>query len=177
MVRRFRPPVNPEGVTDLSEDDVYPVPEDERFIDERFNERGFIDAPDLEMLAMTLISEFDLDSASNQRIEYWWKRESTADAGGKCIRASGPLHKATGANFVIWLAADGPRAAEYTLRQVKALLYHELLHVAVTEKGKPAIRKHDAEIFRDELQDFGLWNGRLRGVFGQLEMPLFKGAH
>jgi len=160
------------GVEDLAATDAYPVPEDGRFVVGGI-EREFIDGPDLEVLAGNVIEQFSMRIAEDFDIRWLWKREQTGEAMGKCSRTTGALKHFTDADFVIWVAADGPREHQFTRRQIEAVVYHELLHVSITDKGKPAIRKHDAEVFREELREFGLWNTRLQKTFGQLEMPLY----
>lgn len=167
---------NVEGVEDLRPGDRYPLPTDTRFIDERGRQHDFLDAPDLEVIAATLFERHDMQIARYAGIRFLWKREQTATAMGKCIKASGPLKHATGVDWVIWLAADGPRAQGFTLRQVEALLYHELLHVGENEDGKPKARRHDAEIFRDELVAYGAWDRQLQFVFDGLSFPKLERA-
>lgn len=164
---------NPDGVTDMDDREVYPVPGPERFVDGRTGYVSeFIDAPDLAAIGAQLIEAFDLYNAETSVIKYRWKDKGTAEATGKCIRANGLLRHETRADFVIWVGAEDCLMNEFTFKQIRALLYHELLHVSKTEKGKPAVKRHDAEVFRDELKHFGLWNASLKHVFGQLEFKL-----
>lgn len=156
---------------DLDDADAYPVPEDEDFIEGTL-EHEFIDAPDLEQIARTLILDHEMIPPQMFRVRYLWRREETGNAVGKTIKATGPLKHMTGADWVIWCAADTPRMGGWTLKQIRALVYHELLHIGMTDKGKPSARKHDAEVFREEIAEFGLWDDRLKFVFGQL--PLFS---
>lgn len=160
---------DPEGVVELGAHEQYPVPAEDRFRGE------YLDAPDLEALAEVVIERHRMDAPEMWHIRYLWKAEATKAAMGKCIKASGPLQHLTQADFVIWIAADIPRAESYTRHQVEAVLYHELLHVSVrTDKDgheHPAVRDHDAEVFREELRDYGLYDATLQRTFGQLEFP------
>lgn len=163
-----------DGTTDLAPGERYPVPEESRF-KRGLRDLEFIDAPDLEVLAGLLVQERDLLTAGHFRVKYLWKREG-GKAQGKCIKASGPAKHYSEADFIIWLAADQVRDNKFTLRQVNALLYHEHLHIAETTEGGPATRDHDVEVFREELESFGLWDTKLQQTLGQLEMPLGWGA-
>lgn len=40
--------------------------------------------------------------------------------------------------------------------QMRTLLWHELLHIEIPEKGKPYVRPHDVEEFDEIIQECGL---------------------
>lgn len=170
-VERVTTGIDVARVESMLQGDVYPVPDKNRFI-----EHEFIAAPDLEMLGEAIVEHFDMAAASMFDIAYLWKAAGTKRAGAKCSKASGALRFYSKADFVIWVGAEGPRAHLFTLRQIRALLYHELLHISATEKGEPALRDHDAEVFREELREFGMWHPEYERAFGQLELPIFGGA-
>ena len=47
----------------------------------------------------------------------------------------------------------------FTDRQMEILLWHELLHIGIDDKGKAYLRDHDVEEFDDIIRDCGLrWN-------------------
>lgn len=98
-----------------------------------------------------------------------WKRKGGKKQGcptfAKCQKPSGLLAHFCTSDFVIWLAADHIKEAEYTSAQVEKLLYHEARHIGWDEGdpedpdavGKPAIVGHDIELFLGEVEDTGAW--------------------
>ena len=155
--------------TSIGDDELYAVP-----AVARFGEAGFIAAPDLAELAEGLLEDPEIagyleeGGVAGWGITYLWKVDDARYAG-KCRKLAGELAFFTGSQFLIWLNADTCRDL-FALRQVRALLFHELLHVGITDKGAPAILRHDAEVFRNELEVFQLWNANLQNTFGQLEL-------
>lgn len=106
---------------------------------------------------------------------YLWRREGGKSKGrvvfGKCSKASGLVKHFSESQFVIWLAADHCRMARYGDREIEALLFHEMLHTAVAEVnentgrgGGPTLVPHDLEVFRAEIEVYGLWAADLRDV-------------
>ncbi len=106
---------------------------------------------------------------------YLWRREGGKSKGrvvfGKCSKASGLVKHFSESQFVIWLAADHCRMAGYGDREIEALLFHEMLHTAVAEVnentgrgGGPTLVPHDLEVFRAEIEVYGLWAADLRDV-------------
>ena len=116
-----------------------------------------------------------LDHLRKLSVTYLWKRQGGKSKGratfGKCSKPSGLLKHFSEAHFVIWLAADHCRAAGYTDREIEALLLHEMLHTSVSEVdentgrgGGPTLVPHDLEVFRAEVEIYGLWAPELREV-------------
>ncbi len=108
-------------------------------------------------------------------VVYLWRREGGKSKGravfGKCSKASGLVKHFSESQFVIWLAADHCRMARYGDREIEALLFHEMLHTAVAEVnentgrgGGPTLVPHDLEVFRAEIEVYGLWAADLRDV-------------
>lgn len=106
---------------------------------------------------------------------YLWKKTGGKAKGratfGKCSKPSGLLKHFSEAHFVIWLAADHCRAAKYRDRELEALLFHEMLHTAVSEVdentgrgGGPTLVPHELEVFRAEVEIYGLWAPELKEV-------------
>lgn len=123
-----------------------------------------------------------LDHLNDLRVIYLWKKAGGKAKGrgvyGKTTKPSGLLKKFSEATFVIWLAADHCRGAGYTERQIEALLFHEMLHTGVAEPdeetgrgGGPVLIPHELEIFRAEVEVYGLWAPDLREV-----APAFDGV-
>lgn len=83
---------------------------------------------------------------------------------GKCSRATGKWRYLTNVDFVVevfnyfWKNAD--------IRAKEALIFHELLHVDISEKDDGAIvfgiKKHDIEEFVAVSQYYGAWNEDLK---------------
>lgn len=123
-----------------------------------------------------------LDHLRRLSVTYLWKRQGGKSKGratfGKCSKPSGLLKHFNEAHFVVWLAADHCRAAGYGDREIEALLFHEMLHTAVSEVdentgrgGGPALVPHDLEVFRAEVEVYGLWAPELQEV-----APAFRQA-
>ena len=171
---------------------VYPVPDSGIFYDpgEPGERRDFLFAPDLQEIGGHLIEEFDeLGHLTDYRITYLWKRKGGQRQGqailGKCIKASGPAKHLSGSTWIIWLAADWAGHYHLTRRQIEAALFHELTHAGEQEiertgpdgekltEVRPAVRGHDCEMFRGEVEHYGLWRLPLQEaapVFQQLEL-------
>jgi len=114
------------------------------------------------------------------RVVYLWKKAGGKSKGrgvfGKTTKTSGALKLFAEATWVIWLAADHCRAVGYGDREIEALLFHEMLHTGVAEPdeetgrgGGPTMIPHDVEMFRAEVEVYGLWAPDLREV-----APVFK---
>lgn len=132
----------------------------------RFDEAGtdFLAAPDLEEIGELLIARHErLQFLDTWSIGYVWRREGTERNGkvvlGTMSRPSGALRFYSRHDFLVTLAADHCRNARFTERQLEALVFHELLHATVNAKGDgPALVGHDVEMFRAEIEEYGLWN-------------------
>ena len=46
--------------------------------------------------------------------------------------------------------------AEFSEEQMRILLYHELLHIGIDDKGKPYKKAHDVEEFDEIIREHGL---------------------
>lgn len=137
--------------------------------------------------ARTLIERHPdhLKHLESMSVLYLWKKSGGKSKGratfGKCSKPSGLLKHFSEAQFVIWLAADHCRAAGYRDRELEALLFHEMLHTAVTEPdentgrgGGPALVPHELEVFRAEVEIYGLWAPALKEIAPAFrQAPLF----
>lgn len=112
---------------------------------------------------------------------FLWKRTGGKSKGkgvfGKTVKPSGLLKHFAQTEFVIWLAADHCREARYGDREIEALLFHEMNHIGMSDEdddGNPSVPvlvPHDVEMFRSEVEVYGLWDEQLRDV-----APSFKQA-
>lgn len=140
----------------------YPVPIAANFEEASGDEKlDFLPAPDLERLARELIGHYPEKFAAltGFTVTYLWKREGGKSRGarrmGVCQKPSGLLKHTSEADFIIWLAAD--HCQGWHAHQVEALLFHELLHAGVSDKGKPILYPHDFEGFAAEIAEYGIW--------------------
>ncbi len=120
--------------------------------DKDFGEAEFIPAPDIRD-----IERLCFESIREAHLVYLWKRigaEKPRRILGKCRRPSGLLAFFSGADFVVWLAANNCQGL--TKFQMEALVFHELKHAAILD-GKPVSIPHDWEGFAEEIQRYGLW--------------------
>ena len=184
--------ITSQGGQYLAADEMYPCPKDGFFYDpdEPTERRDFLPAPDPAAIARQLIEDDEaLGHLANYRVVYLWKRQGGKRQGqpvmGKCTKASGPAKHFAGATWIVWLAADWTEQYALTRHQVEAAVHHELSHASEIEvevKGpdgetetqvRPAVRGHDAEMFRSEVERYGLWRLPLEEVapaFRQLDM-------
>lgn len=151
------------------------VPPDKHFEDA---DSDFLDAGDLREIAVALIGACEeFEHLSELVVTCAWKRAGGGSGGrstlGKCVKAAGLVKYFGQVDFVVWVAADHARDYELTNWQVEALVYHELLHAGVTDKGKPSTRGHDYEAFVPEVRRYGAWKADLihaAAAFRQLSL-------
>lgn len=153
-----------------------------------FGDDAFFPSPELLEMAGDLIELHDdiLGHLASLEIAYFWKKTGGKRGGkgvyGKAIKPSGLLTAFTQADAVIWLAADHVAEAEYTPRQIEALLFHEMQHVGVEEpededdERKIVMRPHDVELFLEDVKTYGAWDDLLREAAAAFKQaPLFEG--
>jgi hypothetical protein len=159
------------GLPELDALDTSSAPEIRAPSDASFGDLEFINADHLQPLAEWLVERSpELAHIEQFTVEFLWKRKAsksgTTLTAGKCIKTSGPLKTYSGADFVIWLAADVFGATSQHI--LAAALYHELSHITETidkdDEIKPSVRSHEWEGFVSEIQRFGLWRGALERV-------------
>lgn len=162
-------------VSSVFSDRRFPVPPDDKFAEA---EDEFIPAPELELIGKALIDKYENDFGRiyDANILYLWKQKGGASGGqstlGKCIRPTGlAKHFATKTDdgfsekvdFVVWVAADHARTHQITLRQMNALIFHELMHTDWDE-GKFVIKTHEFEGFAREIEEFGMWKNSIKKI-------------
>lgn len=91
----------------------------------------------------------------------WEKINATGEVLGDCRLVKEPYHIFCPFDFLITIYT--PNVAHLTEEQKKILLYHELLHVDMSEKnGEPVYRTapHDVQDFRKVIDQYGVrWAG------------------
>ncbi len=151
-----------------------------------FGEGDFIEAPELLRLANDLVRHWpELAFLSEFQGRVLWKRKG-GEKGGKATFAkfqvlSGMLEFFSGADWVMWVAADHTRVGEFDA--FEEMVYHELLHaeMVLDEEGEsldpPQIRArgHDYEGFLQEIRRYGAWAPDLRSAKAAFEQPLLPG--
>jgi hypothetical protein len=112
-------------------------------------------------------------------VRLFWKKTGGMTGGratlGKCQKASGLIEFYSDANYIIWLAADHLLQMSFTNWQVLALLYHEMRHTVVDDKGKFGVQGHDFEGFFDELETFGGWDNSAEQILRSAQKTLQPG--
>lgn len=149
--------------------DLPTVPSDAVFADRNVD---FLPAGELDDIGRALCrARKTLQITDEIKIEYLYKRKGGVSGGkavfGKCVKTSGLVkHFASDArrspvDYVIWIAADAVRDTRMTNWQLEALVYHELLHIAVevgdNDEPKLTTQGHDWEGFNAEIDAYGLW--------------------
>lgn len=139
-----------------------------------FGDDQFTPAPDLTALGQYLISTHEdvLGHLADVEIAFFWKRTGGKKSGspvfGKEVKPSGLITAFTTADAVVWLASDHVSDADYSPRQVEALLFHEMQHIGVEEpededgERKIVMRSHDIEAFYADIRKYGAWDEMLR---------------
>jgi hypothetical protein len=123
-----------------------------------------------------------LEHLDGMSVVYLWKKSGGKSKGrlvfGKCTKPAGLLKLFSESTFVVWLAADHVIAAGYDDRQIEALLFHEMLHTGVAEAdeetgrgGGPTLVPHELEVFRAEVEIYGLWAPELRAIAPAFTQP------
>lgn len=147
--------------------------------DESAFDGEYMDAPELEQLAKVVMEEHaELAYLREWSVRVLWRRQGSGkEAMGRCKVLSGELRFFTGADWLIWAAADFCKLMSD--RQIEALLFHELMHceVKVNKAGqqRAATRGHDFEGFGLEVERYGAWDTtlvRAKDSFRQLELGL-----
>lgn len=147
--------------------------------DESAFDGEYMDAPGLEQLAKVVMEEHaELAYLREWSVRVLWRRQGSGkEAMGRCKVLSGELRFFTGADWLIWAAADFCKLMSD--RQIEALLFHELMHceVKVNKAGqqRAATRGHDFEGFGLEVERYGAWDTtlvRAKDSFRQLELGL-----
>jgi hypothetical protein len=152
----------------------------------------FLGSPGLTSLAERIQQQYPLKFGHLRdfTLVYFWKRRGGKRAGqpvgGACQKTSGALRHTSGADFIIWIAADNCREASD--HELTALVFHELRHAGfrtqkVTDEDgeeneivRPAIWGHDWEGFRDEIEEYGLWSDQAKLVAPAfMQLSLFDG--
>jgi hypothetical protein len=131
-----------------------------------FGDADFIVAPDLKVIGEALISGVNgrISELDEAKIVYLWKRkgsESPRRILGKCQRPTGLLEYFSGADFVVWLAANNCQGM--TKWQIEAIVFHELMHAGWVDGG-PVMVPHDCECFAADIQRYGFWKGDLEAI-------------
>lgn len=136
--------------------------------------QGFVRSEEVEAVAATVISDHDgrLGDLTDFRIAYLLNYDKvTSDETGvhaiaKAVKAPALWQALGGWDAAVWVQADAWKAL--APRQRLAVVYHELLHFYVTEKGGLAIAKHDVEEFIAVASEYGPWHGGLDRLGEQL---------
>ena len=150
----------------------YPVPEAEAFEDTR----GWLPADDLRTIAKQLVDQYpsyfshleDLfktdpdDEEDVDRIVFAWNAKGSKTGWTKAVKGE-LAYAMPHAQYMIWLSAELLRGLQYTHRQVRAQVFHELCHITLDlESGKRKVTaEHDFEGFEAELLVFGPWTSEL----------------
>lgn len=144
-------------------------------------------APELERIALRLIAtdrRFGFLADWTASFSFLWKRKGGQSGGvamlGKCQALGGVARHYAGKSYLIWLAADHCRGLRFTARQVEALVFHQLCHLApgevdeeTGEQEPPVIVGHDFDGFLAELETYGAWRKELvraQETLGQLRL-------
>jgi hypothetical protein len=125
----------------------------------------FLDAQGCDKIAEALIKDRKcFESLREATIIYLWKKKGSEKPKmvlGKCQRPSGLLGHFSGADFIIWFAANNCRGI--TRWQMEALIFHELKH-ARKEDGEAVTVPHDWEGFAEEIERYGLWKRDIQPI-------------
>lgn len=126
----------------------------------------FLLAPNLAKIGEELIaSRGELAHLDPAKILYLFKRkgpEKPRRKLGTCQKPGGLLEYFSKADFIVCLMANN--CLGLTNWQVEAVVYHELKHAGITEKGEWTTMPHDCECFAQEIERYGLWKSDLAKI-------------
>lgn len=119
---------------------------------------GFRPAPpDVSMLVGRLIATFFPQLRAARLVLAI--REQAEDVGeGKVMVAGAGVNDTAGATdfeYLVWVAWDVWQIITDGDRE--ALLFHELTHCDRDEEGRPMLKPHDAGVFNQEVERYGVW--------------------
>jgi len=121
----------------------------------------YLDAPeDVEELARARFLQNPLMDACKAKIKYLVKSAKKSTWLGQTHLAHGPWKHLSDFDYVIILWAEWWECASDHDKQ--ALLYHELLHIALTQNETWALRKHTIQEFPEVVKQFGAWTPELK---------------
>lgn len=137
----------------------------------------FIPADGCEKIALSLISKRDtLRHLAGRAITYLWKRKGAEKPRrklGHCQVASGLTGYFSQSDFIIVFCANNCRGISNW--GMEALIFHELKHAGLNDKGEPCTIPHDCETFGEEIERYGFWKNDLqfiaKSVQKTLELP------
>lgn len=147
--------------------------------EKEFGDGDWLAAANLEKVADRLIeTKGELAHLYGMTVAYYWKRDGGNASGqpvmGKCRKVSGDLKAfAPGAHWMVWIAANHAREQEITTHQAEGFVFHELLHTATDDKGRPIVVPHDWQGFTSEIREYGLYYDILQAAgtaFQQLQL-------
>lgn len=103
------------------------------------------------------------------RVAYFWKNKGPAGIFGAVKKGSGLVGYLTKATFVVEMYAENCRGlANY---EFEAAVFHQLCHLEEEEREvngedvrTPMLRRHDLEMFRAEVEHYGLWHPDIRSA-------------
>ena len=154
------------------------MPQEGLFKGEDGENVDFIPAPDLTKIALMLIDRHPrFAHLEGGVMDYLWKRKGGKTKGkpvlGATQKATGLVKYYSGAQFVIWLAADNCR--DMTAKQVEATVFHQLCHIEWDpEDGRVFLVPHDFAGFVAEIEEYGDWKRDLvlaGRAFKQISLP------
>lgn len=118
------------------------------------------DAPDeiLDM-AKALLERFPMMDAAKARIKYLVASMKKSKWAGRCHLTNGPWKFLSDWEYVIIIWKEYWDSHDENCRQ--ALLYHEMLHVMMSESEKWVLRQHPIQEFPEVVEAFGLWSPEL----------------
>lgn len=163
--------------------DALEIPDDDSFLGDFKSDEGLHD------LASVLIHHCEeIGFIKDFKVICLWKQKGGKSSDGKlifgkCVRLSGLVRHFAKADYVIWLAADNCNQVKEAFAKKRctkdmdlaALMFHELKHIAQTDKGEAATQGHDWEVFLDEVERFGLWRDGMEIIATAFQQALFPG--
>lgn len=164
--------------------DDLPVPVPDTY---KFDESGFAPHDFLETIGGSVIDKHRSTHFKDihkymPEIVFIWKQKGGTNGGaevlGRCVKPSGLLKYFGRADYVVWVAADHFRNRGFNQGHLKALVFHELSHIAIefednSEKPVFKLRGHDFEGFGAEIEEYGLWKQDAEEMARAMQPRLF----
>jgi hypothetical protein len=154
------------------------VPADAHFGDKEYLSGTFAGAANLMEIGATLIGTLpELRFLEDSQIGYLWKKKGATRSGkpvmGEIKRV--PPREGFYSELEWIVIIHAPHVTMLTNRQLEAEVYHELSHLMWDDENENIrLRGHDLEMFREEVDRYGLWTPDLeaaRETFSQVAIP------
>lgn len=155
------------------------IPPEATFGDKEYLSGTTAGFPNLLEIGSSLVGAFEeLRFLADTEIDYVWKKKGSLKQGRPVLaelkKVAGLTSYATEAEYFVVVHASN--VWSLTNRQLEAAIYHQLHHLVWDDENENVRgRGHDVEMFRGEVERYGLWTTELheaKETFAQIPLPV-----